>query len=185
MKVFLDFEASSLADRSHPVEVAWVFEEWRAESHLIRPAPDWTDWDGAAAAIHGIARDTLDRDGTPHDQVAARMVEVLDGHELFASAPSWDGKWLSVLLRAAGLPRRALRLRDTDEALRATATEILAPVLAPARLDTAVHAIVVAAKAAKDPRPAHRALPDAMAEYDCWRRARRAARSLAAEGAAS
>ena len=40
------------------------------------------------------------------------------GHDLLASAPSWDGKWLSALLRAAGLPRHSLRLRDSDEAMR-------------------------------------------------------------------
>ena len=39
MLVFLDFEASSLAKRGYPIEVAWVFEDGRAESHLIRPAP--------------------------------------------------------------------------------------------------------------------------------------------------
>ena len=31
------------------------------------------------------------------------MVEVLSGHDLCASAPSWDGKWLSALLRAADI----------------------------------------------------------------------------------
>jgi hypothetical protein len=38
MRTFLDFEASSLSDESYPVEVAWVFEDGHAESHLIRPA---------------------------------------------------------------------------------------------------------------------------------------------------
>lgn len=88
MIVFLDFEASSLARNSYPIEVGWVFEDGREESHLIRPAPGWTDWDAAAEAIHGIARDTLEREGAPHDVVARRMVEVLDGHQLHASAPS-------------------------------------------------------------------------------------------------
>jgi hypothetical protein len=46
MHVFLDFEASSLAKDSYPIEVGWVFEGGTgAESWLIRPAPDWTDWD--------------------------------------------------------------------------------------------------------------------------------------------
>lgn len=43
MKVFLDFEASSLSDQSYPVEVAWVFQDGRTESHLINPAPEWVD----------------------------------------------------------------------------------------------------------------------------------------------
>ena len=135
MKVFLDFEASSLSDRSYPIEIAWVFQDGRSESHLIAPAPGWVDWDEAAEAIHGIAQATLVSDGEPHEVVAHRLVEALTGFDLFASAPSWDGKWLSSLLRAAALPRQLLRLRDTDEALRETAMEILRPVLSAARLD--------------------------------------------------
>ncbi|SFP45096.1 transcriptional regulator [Sphingomonas rubra] len=181
MKVFLDFEASSLSDRSYPVEVAWVFQDGRSESHLIRPATEWTDWDEEAEAIHGISREQLAGEGDPHDVVGARMVEALIDHELFASAPSWDGKWLSVLLRGAGLPRHALRLRNTDEALRATATEILQGALPAARLDIEVHALVASANAGKQARPAHRALPDAQGEYETWLRLRQTARELLAQ----
>jgi len=182
MNVFLDFEASSLSDQSYPIEVAWVFQDGRSESHLIAPAPTWEDWDAEAEAIHGITRAALIADGEPHDVVANRMVEALSIHDLFASAPSWDGKWLSALLRAAGLPRHALRLRDTDEALRSTAAEILRPVVAPARLDVEVHNIVAQASAAKPSQPAHRALPDAQDEYETWLRARDAARAMLAAG---
>ena len=125
MRVFLDFEASSLTKAAYPIEVGWVFETGEGESHLIRPADDWLDWDPAAEAVHGLARDRLVREGVPHDAVARRMVEVLSGHALHASAPSWDGKWLSVPLRRAGLPRRALTLQDTDEANVALIAEIL------------------------------------------------------------
>ncbi|MFS0774018.1 transcriptional regulator [Sphingomonas sp. 1P08PE] len=178
MKVFLDFEASSLSDRSYPIEVAWVFQDGRSESHLIAPAPDWTDWDPAAQAIHGIDRALLLDQGEPHDAVARRMVEALTDHELFASAPSWDGKWLSHLLRSADIPRHSLRLRDTDDALRDTCAEILRPVLPAARLDVEIHNIIARATAARGDRPAHRALADAMAEYETWARARQAAREL-------
>lgn len=135
MKVFLDFEASSLADRSHPIEVAWVFQNGRQESHLIMPAPNWTDWDDEAEAIHHITREMLAAEGEPHDEVARRVVEALSGHDLFASAPSWDGKWLSTLLRSAGIPRHELRLKDTDEALRETALEILSTAYSSPRPD--------------------------------------------------
>lgn len=182
MKVFLDFEASSLAEQGYPVEVAWVFQDGRSESHLIKPAPSWTDWDEKAETIHGISREKLAREGEAHEIVASRMVEVLNGHDLFASAPSWDGKWLSVLLRGAGLPRHALRLRDTDEALRSTAAEILQAVLPSARLDLEVHALVSAVNAGKNAQPAHRALADAQGEYETWCRLRQAARELIAHG---
>lgn len=184
MKVFLDFEASSLSDQSYPVEVAWVFQDGREESHLIKPAPEWTDWEMEAEAIHGLSREKLASEGSPHDIVAARMVEALSDHDLFASAPSWDGKWLSVLLRGAGLPRHALRLRDTDDALRSTATETLQAVLPSARLDIEVHALVLAANAGKQADPVHRALADARGEYETWCRLRQAARDLGAQSGA-
>lgn len=177
VKVFIDFEASSLSDRSYPIEVAWVLENGPSESYLIAPAPQWDDWDPAAEAIHGISRATLEREGKPNEQVAIRMVEALGGHELFASAPSWDGKWLSVLLRSAGLPRHALRLRDTDEALRATAIAILGQGYSGKGLEDQVARLVADAGAPAD-APAHRALADARSEFEKWRRARDAARHL-------
>lgn len=178
MKVFLDFEASSLSKQSYPIEVAWVFEDGRSESHLIKPAAGWDDWSEAAQAIHGIDRQLLLDEGEPHDGVAKRMVEALGGHDLFASAPSWDGKWMSYLLRTAGYPRHTLRLRNTDEALQETATEILAPILVAARLPVEVHDIIARVRAAKSTVPAHRALADAIGEYQSWVSAGQAARAL-------
>lgn len=178
MKVFLDFEASSLAHRSHPIEVAWVFQSGRQESHLIGPAPNWTDWDDEAEAIHHIRREQLAAEGEPHDEVAQRMFEALDGHELYGSSPSWDGKWLSALLRSADIPRHALRLRDTDEALREAASEILSPVFSGPKLEGAVHNLVAALNAEQHEPPAHRALGDALMEYGKWVRVRDVVRAL-------
>ncbi|WP_338111205.1 hypothetical protein [Sphingobium yanoikuyae] len=67
-----------------------------------------------------------------HDLVAVRMVEAFDGHDLVASAPSLDGKWLSVLLRAAALPRHRLHGRGSDDATRKTAESIMLRALPPA-----------------------------------------------------
>lgn len=181
MLVFLDFEASSLAKLSYPIEVAWVFEDGREESHLIRPAAQWTDWDAAAEAIHHIPRARLEAEGTPHDVVARRMIETLTGHDLFASAPSWDGKWLSALLRAAKLPRHALRLRDTEEAQRDTATAILRDVVPAELLGRAVAEVVTLAEVRDRDVPAHRALADARDEWERWCMVKRAAEAQAAE----
>ena len=183
MLVFLDFEASSLARHSYPVEVAWVFDDGASESHLIRPAPGWDDWDAQAEAIHHIPRDTLLRDGMPHDVLARRMVDLLSGHDLTASAPSWDGKWLSTLLRAAGLPRHTLRLRDTEEVQRETARAILETRVAAEHLEAEVERLRVAAtgglpKAAT----AHRALADAAAEHRRWMAVRDAAEQFRVTG---
>lgn len=169
MLVFLDFEASSLQRHSYPIEVAWVFENGAAESHLIRPAHGWDDWDEEAQAIHHIPRATLLRDGMDHDALARRMVALLSGHDLTASAPSWDGKWLSALLRASGLPRHSLRLRDTEEVQRETARAILKGQVPDEQLDAEVERLRVAAIEAL-PRDAiaHRALADAEAERSRW-----------------
>jgi hypothetical protein len=123
---FLDFEASSLAKTSYPIEVAWVFPDGASESFLIRPAPGWTDWAPEAEAVHGLARERVVREGVAHDWVALHMLTALRDVTLYASAPSWDGQWLSRLLRAAGLPRHALRLKATAEAQRRVILDVLA-----------------------------------------------------------
>lgn len=180
MLVFLDFEASSLGKKGYPIEVAWVFEDGRSEAWLIRPAPSWTDWCQAAEAIHHIDRETLLREGTPHDAVARRMVQELAGHDLVASAPSWDGKWMSALLRAAGLPRHSLRLGDSDDALHACAAAILAPVIPADKLEKVIADLLIrAAIRAPGHQPAHRALADAQEEFEGWRAVRDAANALA------
>lgn len=169
MLVFLDFEASSLAKRSYPVEVAWVFEDGRSEAHLIRPAPGWDDWDPDAERIHGISRSSLDEEGAPHEVVASRMVEVLAGHDLLASAPSWDGKWLSALLRSAGFPKHTLRLADIEEAQRETVKAVMAIVLAREALEReAEDVIVLTGVRDRHGPPAHRALADAEEERQRW-----------------
>lgn len=182
MIVFLDFEASGLGKRGFPVEVGWVGEEGMEEGHLIRPAAGWDEWDAQAERIHGITRERLLREGAPHDAVARRMLDVLSGHQLFASAPSWDGQWLSRLLRAAGLPRHALRLRDTEEAQRATALAVLerSSMTAEARAQQ-VEALLQAAREAKARQgaPTHRAVEDARQELRLWQSVRRQAEEAA------
>lgn len=183
MRVFLDFEASSLSRESYPIEVGWVMEDGASEEHLIRPASGWTDWDPSAEAIHGLTREVLLDRGEPHEEVARRMMEALAPHELFASAPSWDGKWLSVLLRGAGFPRHALRLRDTDEADRQAAIEILAAAGFGGDLAAEAASIVSQVRGRPEGPPAHRALADARLEYEIWLEVRRLSLAAALRGA--
>jgi hypothetical protein len=187
MRVFLDFEASSLNDESYPIEVGWVFEDGRSEAHLIRPAPQWTDWDPGAEAVHRISRSTLEHEGAAHTDVARRLLDALSPHLVYASAPSWDGKWLSVLFRAAGLPRHAMRLRDTEEAFFEGAAEVLRPLVEPAHLDRVAAGVVERVLSARaDRAPAHRAREDAEQERRTWLEVRRlaqeAARTAGADG---
>lgn len=178
MNVFVDFEASSLSDDSYPIEVGWVFEDGSgAEDYLIRPAPGWTDWDPAAEAVHRISRARLEAEGTSHEEVANRMLHRLQGSRILATAPSWDGRWLSVLLRAAGLPRHALRLSDSDDAHLQAAREILSESTPPTALGLAALAVVSRVQdqfAGETVR--HRALDDAEQERRIWQAVRREAR---------
>lgn len=162
MHIFLDFEASSLNKQSYPIEVGWVLEDGTAEGHLIRPAPNWTDWDVRAEAIHGISREELAGEGVAHDVVCARLVQVFEGNMVYASAPSWDGHWLSMLLRAAGRPRHLLRLKDSEEAFVAAARQH-------AGADIAAERVAEARQRASTLPVAHRAVDDARREWSIWR----------------
>ena len=181
MHVFIDFEASSLGKSGFPVEVGWAFEDGRSEGHLIRPAPQWTDWDPQSEAIHGISRETLAAEGEPHDAVAQRLLEGLQGHDVFASAPSWDGKWLSALFRAAGIPRHAIRLKASRLACHDSAAAILTGLLPPAERMVRVRAILARVRLeAEDRAVRHRALADAEEELRRWREVTRLAEGEAA-----
>jgi molybdenum cofactor biosynthesis enzyme MoaA len=94
---------------------------------------------------------------------------------------SWDGKWLNTLFRAAGLPKHALRLRDTDEALMETVRAILREAIETDELDREVETILVLAGMRRADAPAHRALPDALGERAVWIAVRDAALARLAE----
>jgi len=161
--VFLDFEASSLSKESYPIEVGWVHEDGGGESHLIRPAPGWTEWDDRAEVIHHISRQLLETEGEPHTAVCARLLALFETSIVLASAPSWDGHWLSMLLRASGLPRHLHRLQDTEIAFQAAALM---------RTKDAAEAanLVAAARARIEALPVgHRAKADARREWAIWR----------------
>lgn len=180
MIAFLDFEASSLGRRGFPVEIAWVFETGEEEAHLIRPAEGWTEWDAAAQAVHGIPRDLLEKQGAPVDLLARRVVEALTGHRLYASAPSWDGQWLSRLLRAGGQPRHALRLRDTEEAQAEAADAVLVTAGIPPAERSHLRDRILREVRCMASQAAHRALDDARRERMLWLAARCRAEAAAA-----
>lgn len=180
MHVFLDFEASSLTNESYPIEVGWAAEDGTRESHLIRPAPEWSDWDPKAEAVHGISRAQLLAEGEDHAAVARRVLDRLSPHAVHVTAPSWDGMWLSRLFRASGIPRHAMRFKDAGEAHFAAAVEALAGVVEAAELEPLAVGIIHRTVAARAGRPpAHRALADAEAELELWREVGRAAQAVA------
>jgi len=163
--LFIDFEASSLNKQSYPIEVGWVLEDGSSEGHLIRPAPGWDDWDASAEAIHGLSRDMLVAEGEPHEAVCARLVAAFEGHTACASAPTWDGHWLSMLLRAAGHPRHLLRLHACEEAFIEAARKRLG-----SDDSAAIAALVGQARSCVESETvAHRAVADARREWAIWK----------------
>lgn len=116
MPIFLDFEASSLASGSYPIEVAWGSSEDSIDSHLISPAgiATWTDWSNAAQQLHGLTREQLLSEGKQPIWVARRMNEQLAGQIVYTDNPDYDGFWLEQLFkRSAGL-KPSFRLAHVD-----------------------------------------------------------------------
>ena len=75
--IFLDCEASSLADDSYPIEIAWNNEDGTIESYLIniyRYPSGYDDWDRNAQALHGISKQYVSATG-PEPQLFVERIE--------------------------------------------------------------------------------------------------------------
>jgi len=109
---FLDFEASSLASNSYPIEVAWSDGDGRLEAHLIDPSSvsAWTDWSDESQAVHGIRRDTLVAEGRDPGWVCDRLSAEAGGQKLYSDAAPFDRAWLVELFRGAGRSRPSIRV---------------------------------------------------------------------------
>lgn len=98
--IFLDCEASSLADDSYPIEIAWNNADGTIESYLINIAlyPDeYNDWSVDAQALHGISKQYLYEKGHEPQFVVDRMEQQLKGKKLLTDAPDWDAFWVKRL----------------------------------------------------------------------------------------
>lgn len=105
----IDFEASSLAANSYPIEVGIAIargpdleiESW---SSLIRPTVTWLadgHWDMASQAIHGIEAGEL-IDAPTADSVAIELNERLRGIiHAWADGGRYDVHWCRTLFEAA------------------------------------------------------------------------------------
>ena len=201
MILFVDLEASSLAPDGYPIEVAWVDQDGKGETHLIRPADEWLradtgnpGWCPESERIHGISLATLMVEGDPVREVAARAAILSATYVMACSdAPERDGAWLNQLFRAAGL-RRSVRLVDVRK-LYGLACRPLRDGLplgdgparerAEQRVRNLALEIVGRAEEVEQlrSRTRHRALPDAEALWRTWSAVRdEVARHLQAEG---
>jgi DNA polymerase III epsilon subunit-like protein len=111
----LDLEASALGYRSYPIEVGLalmldVCQPIRTWSMLIRPTEEWLKggaWSQESAAVHGISRETLLREGQPVQQVCDRLNALLTGISIIVTdAPRHDQDWLDTLFRAGAREQR-------------------------------------------------------------------------------
>jgi hypothetical protein len=106
---FIDLEASGLGSASFPTEIGWAAVRADgsvvSDSCLIRPPAGWTRytnaWSAASAALTGISREMLDRDGLSPAEVMKRFLVAVEGCELFSDAPDFDSHWLGMLSDAA------------------------------------------------------------------------------------
>ncbi len=91
---FLDIEASSLGVDSYPISVAFNSPMGNIHTHLIKPLPDWTDWDEMSAEIHGITRKELEAHGRSITYTARLLNRALEGLNVYTDAVMYDSLWL-------------------------------------------------------------------------------------------
>lgn len=127
--ITIDFEASCLPchGRSFPIEVGIASDATRARSWLIRPHPDWVEWDWTdqAQSLHGLTRSQLERDGLPIDLVVDQLAKAVRGYHVIADS-YLDGEWLDTLVKAAGVPSpcRIGHVEEVIDRLGATSDDI-------------------------------------------------------------
>lgn len=116
----IDFEASSLAPGSYPIEVGvarWQSPESPIEgwSTLIRPAPLWSEtgsWTVEAQSVHGIPREELEA-GLGAPETLSTLNWIVGPHAAFCDGGASDFGWARRLVLAAGF-MNTFRLGDFD-----------------------------------------------------------------------
>lgn len=99
----LDIEASGFGRHSYPIEIGYVLEDGESWCTLIKPLPEWTHWDEAAAGLHGITRAALERHGRTSLVVARALNRALVGRTVYCDGWAHDYAWMAALYEAAGL----------------------------------------------------------------------------------
>jgi hypothetical protein len=118
---FLDFEASSLASASYPIEVAWSLPDpdGSIETHLISPASieRWSDWSPKAERIHGISQAWLRSEGKAPQWICERINTQLAGMTVYTDDPDYDRVWLTELFSASWGLKPSFSLAHADDVL--------------------------------------------------------------------
>lgn len=104
--VFLDLEASSLAQDGWPIEIGmtWIDEldELVTWSSLIRPHPTWSSaaWCADAEAIHRLTQADLSV-SRPAEDVATEAVAMIADRLMISDGRKADARWLDQLFATA------------------------------------------------------------------------------------
>ena len=129
----VDVEASGFGSRSYPIEIGLALDPDFRYCSLIRPAPDWTHWDGTAESLHQISREILKDHGKPLSRVAKDLNRILEGTTVYTDGWSVDKAWIPRLFTAAGIgqtfsvsPLERILTEPQMEIWHATKEEILA-----------------------------------------------------------
>ncbi len=144
--IVLDFEASSLSEKSYPIEVG-VAVALAADgpiyvwSSLIRPDRSWSfgeDWDPAAEGVHNIPAELLATGQSPSEVATALNAIIGPVGPAYCDGGYYDGFWLERLYKAARVePKFSLwdmsRLFLLDRMLFRRFGAILAEGMAPHR----------------------------------------------------
>lgn len=107
----LDYEASSLSDRSYPIEAGWAIIaadlSISSGTMLIRPHQRWTDWSDKSQSIHGINRKMLAEGGSACREVAEHLAGLFNGlpGAVLSADPDYETFWSDRLYEAAGVQR--------------------------------------------------------------------------------
>jgi hypothetical protein len=99
--MFLDCEASGWPPDGVAIEIAWGAPGGEIVSYLVKPNWRWTHWSEQAEAVHGIPRETLERNGIEAREIAMLMNTALDGRIVYTDAPEFDAAWISPIFDVA------------------------------------------------------------------------------------
>jgi len=112
--IVIDFAASSLGRLSYPIEVGISHRHGDGWCSLIRPEPEWSDWDHSSVQQHKIGRELLLLKGRPARLVAEQLNHQLQGKTVYSYAWNYDHFLLARLCDAANLQAQ-FQLRDLNE----------------------------------------------------------------------
>lgn len=103
LPTILDIEASGFGRGSYPIEVGFIQPDGSTFCSLIRPQPEWQQWDEQAEALHGISREVLLRHGRPLEWVARQINTRLAGQTVYCDAWGHDYPWMARLFDSADM----------------------------------------------------------------------------------